>query len=513
MSRFRGFKDAQIGHFHASDILIVFLITVPLIVISVIGIRSIQTENALAQQRQQDRNLWLARNVESTVKEFIDGQISPYVDWINQHSNKYEEMRMWTFNRIEVDLLTVFSPEGERIFPESDQSALVSEISLINQIQGELSTVINNPDEIRSFNSFVQGDSDSKLLHCDVQYTATVCVLFNRNGWLPWLNQALQSIAAPTGIDVVIKLFDANGLPLGVNATLGNNETSKNNLVFENAMSGNFSQWHILLYEENNAYNVKVPIAYLMLLLPLTLLVFGCGIGLYWIYKTRSKQTQAQKAFTAELAHEVRTPLANIRLYIDLIKRTAIDKQSSYCSVVESEVERLSLLVENSILLARLDANQHQEAVDYKQTINPDELIKNVIKTMTPVFEENECTVTYTLAAQRAVLADKDALQRVLINLLDNARKYAAGKDIQVNSLITGNLLIIDIKDAGPGISNQVWQKIKNRDFSVMSGNGTGFGLGLQVCQRLCQRMKGNLERILVPTGTHLRVSVPIDTA
>ncbi|MEM0912779.1 MAG: hypothetical protein AAGJ37_17520, partial [Pseudomonadota bacterium] len=106
MSKLRWIKNAQINHFQTSDVVIIFLILVPLIVISVIGIRSLHTENALAQQRQIERNLWVAKGIESTIKLYIDDQMMPYVDWVNQHASQFEEMRMWTFNRIELDLVT-----------------------------------------------------------------------------------------------------------------------------------------------------------------------------------------------------------------------------------------------------------------------------------------------------------------------------------------------------------------------------------------------------------------------
>ena len=68
--------------------------------------------------------------------------------------------------------------------------------------------------------------------------------------------------------------------------------------------------------------------------------------------QVRAEQTEDQTLFSAALAHEARTPLANIRLYIELIKWKAISVQSHYCSVVDEEIARLSLLVDNAILLA-----------------------------------------------------------------------------------------------------------------------------------------------------------------
>ncbi|MEM0912564.1 MAG: HAMP domain-containing sensor histidine kinase, partial [Pseudomonadota bacterium] len=452
-----------------------------------------------------------AKGIESTIKLYIDDQMMPYVDWVNQHASQFEEMRMWTFNRIELDLVTVFARDGTRIFPESDQSALVNEISLLSQIQGEISTVISEQGETASFDFFIQGKSDIKLLHCDVQLTLTVCMLFNRNGWLTWLNQAMATIDMPAGLNADIKLYDANGLPLQLDSELEEGVDAKDDAVFEFAMGGNFSQWHIHLYEDVNATTQNLPVAYITLLLPLILLVLGSGAGLYWIYRARARQTQAQKTFTAELAHEVRTPLANIRLYIDLIKRLSSSKQHHYCSVVESEIERLSLLVENSILLAKLDANQHHSNADHRQSFNPDVLIKSILMTMAPVFEENKCSIKDALEVKTQLLLDKDALQRVMINLLDNARKYAQGKSIRVRSCIQDNKLCIDVIDDGPGLSKQIWQALYTNDFSLMTCNGTGFGLGLQVCMRLCQRMKGKLERLPVSIGTHLRVVVPIE--
>ena len=101
---------------------------------------------------------------------------------------------------------------------------------------------------------------------------------------------------------------------------------------------------------------------------------------MYWLYKIRIQQTEKQKLFTAELAHEIRTPLANIRLYIDLIKRKKSDEQAHYCEVVTSEIDRLSLLIDNSILLAKLDAIDKLESPKYLDRLCPDTLVEKQLQ-------------------------------------------------------------------------------------------------------------------------------------
>jgi signal transduction histidine kinase len=275
-------------------------------------------------------------------------------------------------------------------------------------------------------------------------------------------------------------------------------------------MAGAFSSWRIALFDEQSVVESNTSSLYLAILLPLCLLVAGCGAALFWMVRFRARQAKEQQQFSAELAHEVRTPLANIRLYIELIIRTSTTEQDKFCSVVVSEIERLSLLVDNAILMAR---PQNSFAVPSSERVDPDQLVRQTLDMMWPVLNVSGCEIESDLNVNQTVDMDRDALQRVLINLLDNAQKYAGGSQVSVQSRIDDQQVTIEVADQGPGLKQDIWDQIAHGKPKRARQGGRGFGLGLQVCIRLCKRLNGTFELLPSQRGTHYRISMPTELA
>src|SRR5690625_5606517 len=144
-----------------------------------------------------------------------------------------------------------------------------------------------------------------------------------------------------------------------------------------------------------------------------------------------SKLKVERNEFLASIAHELRTPLTYIQGYADIINRkdTTEEEKAEYTKIIREETEKLTLLVKDLFELARMD--EHNFKV-YPEWLNAVHLIKQIIERMTPVFKEKRIDVKVSCPDELTLYADKERIQQVLVNILDNAQKHA-----QANSTIT----------------------------------------------------------------------------
>ena len=195
---------------------------------------------------------------------------------------------------------------------------------------------------------------------------------------------------------------------------------------------------------------------------------------------------QGERRFTADAAHELRTPLAALRMRIQLMQRqqgeAAVGETGaiSGLAVLRNEVDRCTSLVESLLMLARLDPQQPELLV--KETVDlPTEFA--ALAASTPNGQggrlELDCQVA-TLQAQPVLL------RSALRNLVDNALRYgAAGGRVRVEALPFGGGVRIAVRDNGPGVSPEERARLTERFFRVLGSGQTGSGLGLSIVEKI----------------------------
>ncbi|MCL4263518.1 MAG: PAS domain-containing protein [Anaerolineae bacterium] len=202
--------------------------------------------------------------------------------------------------------------------------------------------------------------------------------------------------------------------------------------------------------------------------------------------------------FVANVSHELRTPLTNIKLYYELITRFP-HKQEQYLAVIQRETERLETIIEDLLLLSRLD----REAVKLK--FEPVDL-NTVVGTM--IHDRQVLAESYglKLAARllpEPVLADADAtlIGQVLSVLLTNAMNYTpSGGQIEVYTEVEDNNGRVwagfCVQDTGPGIAPAEQEKLFSRFYRGEAAHVThaaGTGLGLSIAQEIIGRHHGRI--------------------
>lgn len=200
----------------------------------------------------------------------------------------------------------------------------------------------------------------------------------------------------------------------------------------------------------------------------------------------------------ATVAHELRTPLASMRMLIDTLREgryRSEEQMREYLDLVASENVRLSRLTDNFLTLSRLERKQH--AFDLKP-VAPREIIDQTMQAMRTRLEAPgvhfRCEVREPLAEIRA---DREALVAVFTNLLDNALKYTeADKQIALNVRGDDATVVFSVADNGVGLSRAerraIFQPFHQAD-QKLSRAREGCGLGLAIVKHIVRAHRGQI--------------------
>ncbi len=198
--------------------------------------------------------------------------------------------------------------------------------------------------------------------------------------------------------------------------------------------------------------------------------------------KRLEKLFHSQQRFVADVGHELRTPLTVIKGNVNLLRRVGeIDDES--LDNIESEADRLTRMVEDLLLLARVESGKLPLV---RQTIALDTLLLEVLQ-QTHVLAKGQVDVRLGDIDQVLVCGDRDRLKQVVLNLIENAIKYTQpGGEVIAGLGKSGHKARLTISDTGPGIPPEDLPHIFDRFYRVeksraRSKDGKGFGLGLPI--------------------------------
>ena len=221
------------------------------------------------------------------------------------------------------------------------------------------------------------------------------------------------------------------------------------------------------------------------------------------------------RRFVADASHELRTPLTSIRAYAELFERGAASRPDDLARVlagIESEAARMGVLVDDLLLLARLDQGRvlegapvdlgalAAEAVDAARAIDPDR------------------AVSLTVEGSVEVSGDRVRLRQVLDNLLANVRAHTsagAPASVSVSADASRSVAVVDVTDTGPGIPEAERGRVFERFFRSdpsRSRDAGGAGLGLAIVAAIAAAHGGRAGVHAGPggVGSSFRVELPV---
>lgn len=223
-----------------------------------------------------------------------------------------------------------------------------------------------------------------------------------------------------------------------------------------------------------------------------------------------------RSALLTSISHDLRTPLASIigaitslRSYgagYDIMTRTEL------MATVQDEAERLNRFVGNLLDMTRLESGALEPKRGY---VDIAEIVGSSLDRTGKILGRHKVALE---VAPDLPMLDVDAvlLEQVLVNLLDNAAKYApAGSVIRVEAYRSPEAITIDVIDEGPGIPNDALERIFDKFYRVRAGDRqrAGTGLGLAICRGFVEALGGTIVARNRPdrSGAILRVSFPAD--
>ncbi len=225
---------------------------------------------------------------------------------------------------------------------------------------------------------------------------------------------------------------------------------------------------------------------------------------------------ELQRDFVANVSHELRTPLTSIEGFsLALQEGVARDeeKKRRYLRIITDESRRLMRILNDLLTLSRLDAGEFSLN---PSPVDPREMLSALQERFAPAAQDKGLVLmTETSPGLHSVLADRDRLEQVLINLLDNAIKYSGPGGTVTVSVKRGEAgrVVFEVSDTGPGIPPEDLPRIFDRFFRVersRSQQHGGSGLGLAICKQLVEAMGGAISAESQPgRGTVFRVELP----
>jgi signal transduction histidine kinase len=239
--------------------------------------------------------------------------------------------------------------------------------------------------------------------------------------------------------------------------------------------------------------------------------------SLYRAMRAQVKLTEQKDDFISAVSHELRTPLTSIRMYAEMLEKDWVksqDKTRQYYRAMRQESERLSRLIENVLDFSRIQKGRKQ----YLFTMGDlNDCVKNVVEVMRSYAAEAGFTIELDLAKLAPMTFDSDAVTQIVVNLLDNAVKYAGNADdktIIVRTFRQGHLAVIEVEDHGPGIPHKLQDKVFDvfyRCEAEATRQTKGTGLGLALVSKFAQAHNGFAELLTAkPHGAIFRISLAV---
>ena len=248
----------------------------------------------------------------------------------------------------------------------------------------------------------------------------------------------------------------------------------------------------------------------------IVLLAVTLGLaGLWRSARAQLKLAEKKDDFISAVSHELRTPLTSIRMYSEMLEKNWVrseDKLAEYYRNMRAESERLSRLIENVIDFSRIQRGRKK----YHFKIGDvNKCIADVIKMMRPYASQRGFSIKTELGRDGKIAFDADAVTQIVVNLIDNAVKYAHGaedKTITVRTRTDKQFILIEVEDHGPGVPHRQRKKIFEqfyRSEAEATRDTTGTGLGLALVKKFAQAHNGFVEIVSAkPTGAIFRVAL-----
>jgi len=254
----------------------------------------------------------------------------------------------------------------------------------------------------------------------------------------------------------------------------------------------------------------------IMMLIFLTVFLLGF-LAIYQSARTVIDLSERRSRFVSSVTHELKTPLTNIRMYIEMLEQGMArdpEREQTYFGVLNRESARLSQLINNVLELSRLENRQRRLSMQEGDLVD-------VFREVEMLMGETVHQAGFTLRIEKpdvgAFSYDAQIVTLILINLIENSIKFGkdqALKSILVKTWAEKTTVNISVTDTGPGIPRNALKKVFTDFYRVedaLTRKTSGTGIGLSLVKKFVSLMNGNVSaRNNEGPGCTITVSLPV---
>lgn len=270
-------------------------------------------------------------------------------------------------------------------------------------------------------------------------------------------------------------------------------------------------------FPEHNSAGFKQIRFWLVSSAILIFVILFFGFIISQLLKLR-KLNEVKNDFINNMTHELKTPLATIRISTESLERKPIiredDTASKLISIIKSENSRLLDRVQKILYAATIERSDMRSSFsDY----DIHDTLRGVLSEYREVLDQKKSIISLELNAEKTTVhGQKDDMHLALGNMLDNAIKYCKDfPEIMIRSYNQKQHIVVVIEDRGIGISKENLKQIFEKFYRVPTGNlhnVKGFGIGLNYVQKVIERHKGQIRAESEPgVGTTFRIKIPVN--
>jgi len=214
-----------------------------------------------------------------------------------------------------------------------------------------------------------------------------------------------------------------------------------------------------------------------------------------------------QKRFTADAAHELRSPLTALQVQLDMLARARTpDDTRDALGALRAGMKRASRLVEQMLTMARLEP---EAPLAQPSSVALDTLAAQVAGELEPLAEARRIALRLERLESAALQGDAAALHALVRNLVDNAIRYTpAGGVVRLAAFTDGEHAMLQVEDTGPGIPPEERTRVFDRFYRLPGSSAEGSGLGLAIARQVAEAHGAEISLDDASGGQGLRVTV-----
>jgi signal transduction histidine kinase len=243
-------------------------------------------------------------------------------------------------------------------------------------------------------------------------------------------------------------------------------------------------------------------------------------LGLFAIYhsaRTVVDMSERRSQFVSSVTHELKTPLTNIRMYIEMLEQgiaATPERERDYLGILDSESARLSRLINNVLELSKLEKKQRQF---HMQEGRLNDVFEEVPRVMSQKLKQEGFSLEIKDPDIPLFSYDREVLVQILINLIENSVKFgrqSPERRITIGAKEKDGWVSIEVSDTGPGIPRNALKRVFDDFYRVdndLTRTTGGTGIGLALVKKFIQAMEGRVKAFNNPgAGCTIALSLPM---